>query len=102
MKLFKYALIALTTAQTVHLEDLGADDPFSYLDYYMDGDYYEDYQEELDYQIGARAKKKGPGRFDHWYFLGLFGNCFFIEIRTVPQRFTSVYFPSLFIWLLGL
>ena len=63
MKLFKYALIALTTAQTVHLEDLGADDPFSYLDYYMDGDYYEDYQEELDYQIGARAKKKGSGYF---------------------------------------
>ena len=93
MKLFKYALIALTTAQTVHLEDLGADDPFSYLDYYMDGDYYEDYQEELDYQIGARAKKKGPGRFEHLYFLGLFGTCFFfIEIRTVPQRFTSVYF----------
>ena len=61
MKLFKYALIALTTAQTVHLEDLGADDPFSYLDYYMDGDYYEDYQEELDYQIGARGKKKGMG-----------------------------------------
>ena len=66
MKLFKYALIAFTTAQTVHLEDLGADDPFSYLDYYMDGDYYEDYQEELDYQIGARAKKKGPGGFEYF------------------------------------
>ena len=75
MKLFKYALIALTTAQTVHLEDLGADDPFSYLDYYMDGDYYEDYQEELDYQIGARAKKKGPGRFEHWYFFEFFKTC---------------------------
>lgn len=81
MKLFKYALIALTTAQTVHLEDLGADDPFSYLDYYMDGDYYEDYQEELDYQIGARAKKKGPGRFEHLYFSYEFlWNLLFIEI----------------------
>lgn len=78
MKLFKYVLIALTAAQTVHLEDLGADDPFSYLDYYMDGDYYEDYQEELDYQIGARAKKKGNKN------KGKYGN------TQLPQGWTNI------------